>query len=508
MRLIPIKRALLSVSDKTGIVPFAQKLNDLKVEIISTGGTSRLLSEAGIPHQKVEEVTGLPEMLEGRVKTLHPKIHGGILGRRDKHAAQAVLHEIDWIDLVVVNFYPFQDAEGTWDEVIEYIDIGGPAMARAAAKNFAWVGVVVDPHDYLSIMTELESSKSLSFETRENLAAKTFAITSTYDAMVADYFNSIREEKHAHPSDLNLKLTKQMDLRYGENPHQRAYAYQFKDATTGMLTARKLQGKPLSYNNLLDAEAAVNLSTEFTAPTCVIVKHGNPCGVASALTLVDAYVKAFTADSVAAFGGIVALNYPCDDDCAGKILANFTEMVIAPAYSEAALARFAEKPNLRLLLMPEKDEHDHEIRFISGGILLQEKDKHLVSANNLKVVTQTQLSQGDLEAMAFAWKILKHIKSNAILLTKGNKTVGIGAGQVSRIDAVEMALKKAGPNAKGAILASDAFFPFRDSIDTIAQSGIGAIVQPGGSIRDEEVIAACNEHGIPMAFTGVRCFKH
>lgn len=508
MKIIPVRRALLSVANKTGIVEFAQKLIDLDISIISTGGTSRLLTESSIEHQKVEEITGLPEMLEGRVKTLHPKIHGGILGRRDRHAAEIAKHQIEWIDLVVVNFYPFQDAEGMWDEVIEYIDIGGPAMARAAAKNFAWVGVVVDPGDYKNIAAELKQNQSLSFETREILAAKTFALTSAYDGMVADFFAEIREEKHDHPKSLTLNFLKKTDLRYGENPHQRAYAYQYKNADSGVLQAQKLQGKDLSYNNILDAEAALQLIAEFQEATCVIVKHGNPCGVASSDTLLDAYNKAFQADHLAAFGGIIALNLPCDAECAHKITEKFTEMVIAPGYSEAALAIFADKPNLRLLLTPAIDEHDHELRFISGGALLQEKDKQVLSRNQLRVVTKKQPSADNISEMLFAWKVVKHVKSNAIVIAQAEQTVGIGAGQVSRVDAVLLALKKAGKKAKGAVLASDAFFPFRDNIDKIAEAGIAAIIQPGGSVRDDEVIAACDENNLSMVFTGIRCFKH
>lgn len=508
MKPIPVKRALISVSNKTGVVDFATSIHAMGVEIISTGGTSQLLTEAGIPHRQVEAVTGLPEMLEGRVKTLHPKIHGGILGRRDRHAAEATKHAIDWIDLVVVNFYPFAEAQGTWDEVIEYIDIGGPAMARAAAKNFAWVGVVVDPLDYPSIIAELQENGSLSFATREDLAAKTFALTSAYDAMVTDYFREIRQEKHAEPNDLILQLQKQTELRYGENPHQKAFAYRFKNKNDGILAAKKLQGKDLSFNNILDAEAAINVVSEFDVPCCAIIKHANPCGVAIAADALSAYRKAYEADPVSAFGGVVAMNRLCDADCALAIVEHFTEVVIAPAFSKEALAILAAKPNLRLMLRPASEANDYEMRFISGGVLLQEKDRRGISHQDLQIVTNKKISDEEMHEMLFAWRVIKHIKSNAILIAKNNKTVGIGAGQVSRIDAVEMALQKAGDGTEQAILASDAFFPFRDSIDRIARTGVRAIVQPGGSVRDEEVIAACNEHGIAMALTGVRCFKH
>lgn len=508
MKIIPIKRALISVSNKTGIVDFARNLNEMGIEIISTGGTSQLLTEAGLVHRKVEEITGFPEMLGGRVKTLHPKIHGGILGRRDKHAAEAAKHAIDWIDLVVVNFYPFSESQGTWDEVIEYIDIGGPAMARAAAKNFAWVGVVLDPNDYPKITAELRETKSLSFETREKLAAKTYALTSAYDAMVANYFLEISQEKHAEPKELTLQLQKQAELRYGENPHQKAFAYQFKDANYGVLTAKKLQGKTLSYNNILDSEAAINILSEFESPSCVIVKHANPCGVAVADGPLAAYLKAYEADPVSAFGGIVALNRPCDALCAKAIVERFTEVLLAPAFSEEALSILAAKPNLRIILLPPIETNEYEMRFISGGMLLQERDMHGISRDKLKLMTKETLQDKEISELLFAWRVVKHIKSNAILIAKDNRTLGIGAGQVSRIDAVEIALQKAGEGRLNAVLASDAFFPFRDSIDRIAKAGVRAIIQPGGSVRDEEVIAACNEHGIAMVFTGVRCFKH
>ncbi len=525
MTITPIKRALLSVSNKSGIVPFAQALHQLGVEIISTGGTSQMLREAKIIHKQVEDITGVPEILDGRVKTLHPHIHGGILGRRDQHAKEAAKRNIDWIDLVVVNFYPFAEASKnkrmTWDEAVEYIDIGGPTMVRAAAKNFAWVGVVTDPLDYELVLAELREHKGLQFDTRERLAEKVFALTSQYDAMIHHYFLQQRQmtSKDHHmfgnhdpepicPEHLDLQFKKTIELRYGENPHQKACAYQFSQAQSGVLTAHQYQGKPLSYNNILDTEAALTCVNEFDEPACVIVKHANPCGAATANTIEEAFEQAYQADPRSAFGGIIALNRPCTKHIAEAIAKIFFEVVLAPEYSADALAILATKPNLRVLELPKQTSASWEMKFISGGLLVQEKDGQVIKESDLKLVTNAAPTQEDKEAMLFAWRILKHIKSNGILIAKHNATVGIGAGQVSRIDAVDLAVRKAGEKIHGTILASDAFFPFRDSIDRIAKTGVRAIIQPGGSMRDEEVIAACNEHGIAMVFTGKRCFRH
>lgn len=510
---IPIKRALLSVSDKSGIVDFAKKLVQSGVDIISTGGTSKMLQEANIPHRQVDEVTGLPEMLDGRVKTLHPKVHGGILGRRDEHAAEAAQHQIEWIDLVVVNFYPFENAmkknkDMTWDEAVEFIDIGGPTMVRAAAKNFAWVGVVTDPADYEQIITECRDLNGLTFETRKNLAEKAFGLTSHYDAMIHQYFLQRRNDTNECPQYLDLQLEKKLELRYGENPHQKASAYQFKHQAKGILSAVQHQGKPLSYNNILDAEAALACVSEFSEPACIIVKHANPCGAAIAASIEEAYTRAYQADPLSAFGGIIALNRPCTKTIAEAVASIFMEVIIAPAFTEEALVVFAAKPNLRVLEMPVQLKDAWEMKFITGGVLLQEKDAQLITPHDLKIVTLAQPSQQEIDAMLFAWRILKHIKSNGILIAKNNATVGIGAGQVSRIDAVDLAVRKAGEKMNDSVLASDAFFPFRDSIDRIAATGVKAIIQPGGSMRDEEVIAACNEHDIAMVFTGKRCFRH
>jgi len=512
MKIIPIKRALLSVSNKTGIVEFARHLFEMGVEVISTGGTSQLLQQSGIPHLPVEAVTGLPEMLEGRVKTLHPKIHGGILGKRDRHAQEANQHQIDWIDLVVVNFYPFADIQQnqqlSWDEAIEYVDIGGPTMVRAAAKNFAWVGVVVDPADYASVITQLQEQQGLTFELRKQFAAKAFGVTAQYDAMIEQYFLQKDNASVVHPAHLILHFDKMTALRYGENPHQAACAYQSKNDKNGVLNAKQYQGKALSYNNILDAEAAFTCAREFAEPACVIVKHANPCGVATAAQIETAFAEAYHADALSAFGGVIALNRACTKEIAEVIATLFMEVILAPAYTAEALAIFATKPNLRVLELGLDEPAIWEMKFITGGLLLQEKDPQILTAADLQLVTNTEPKQAELEAMLFAWRVLKHVKSNGILIAKNQMTVGIGAGQVSRIDAVDLAVRKAGVKIQDTILASDAFFPFRDSIDRIARTGVRAVIQPGGSIRDEEVIAACNEHNIAMVFTGKRCFRH
>jgi phosphoribosylaminoimidazolecarboxamide formyltransferase/IMP cyclohydrolase len=512
MNTIPVKRALLSVSDKAGIIEFAQHLRELNIDIISTGGTSKLLREAGIAHRAVEEVTDLPEMLGGRVKTLHPKIQGAILGRRDNDLAEARQYGLEWIDLVVVNFYPFaqaiKDRSLSFSEAIEYIDIGGPTMVRAAAKNSAWVGVVIDPADYAEVWSELKEQHGLSAPLRRRLAQKVFAETAHYDALIAAYMAKEVGSDNQPGTHLHLGLEKASDLRYGENPHQKAHAYQFITHNGGILTAKQHQGKPLSFNNIIDSEAARNSVCEFAEPACVIVKHANPCGVATGVDIEEAFSRALAADPVSAFGGIIALNKTCTKELAANISKVFMEVVLAPSFTLEALEIFTTKPNLRVLQIPLDKPEDWEMKFINGGLLLQERDSQTIAVDELQVVTQAQPSADDMENMLFAWRVLKHIKSNGILLAKDYATVGIGAGQVSRIDAVDIAVRKADKNIAGSVLASDAFFPFRDSIDRIAQTGVRAIIQPGGSVRDAEVIAACNEHGIAMVFTGKRCFKH
>lgn len=501
---LKIKRALISVSNKTGIVEFAQGLHALNIEILSTGGTSKLLREAGIPVREVADVTGFPEIMDGRVKTLHPKIHGGILGLRDDHAEVAQNAGIEWIDLVVVNLYPFSEtiakSNVTLDEAIENIDIGGPAMLRSAAKNMGWVTVVVDPADYSTVLTELE--QGITYNTRFSLAAKAFSHTAHYDQLIQQYLLSSLSDKKI------VSFQKHAELRYGENPHQKAWAYRFENCQEGILTALQHQGKPLSYNNITDADAALACVAEFDQPAAAIIKHANPCGVAIGNSIANAFEFAYQADAMSAFGGIIALNRACDELTAVQVTQQFFEVIIAPSFTAEALQIFATKPNLRVLALPVTSFPTHEWKWIKGGVLIQERDNTILQASDFKIVTKRQPSEKDIENMLFAWPVLKQLKSNAILIAKNNRTIGVGVGQVSRVDAVEMALKKAGEKIEGAILASDAFFPFRDSIDNLAGTGITAIVQPGGAMRDEEVIAACDEHHIAMVFTGKRCFKH
>ncbi|MEO8401728.1 MAG: bifunctional phosphoribosylaminoimidazolecarboxamide formyltransferase/IMP cyclohydrolase [Gammaproteobacteria bacterium] len=509
-----VKRVLISVSDKTGIVEFARGLHELDIEIISTGGTSKLLRAENIPVRDVSDLTDFPEMMDGRVKTLHPKVHGGILGLRDEHAEVAKAHHIHWIDLVVVNLYPFAEtikkSTATFDDAVENIDIGGPTMIRSAAKNMGWVGVVIDPQDYDLTLKELRVKKQLTFATRKNLATKAFEHTAEYDAMIYQYLAGQQNSTQTFPDGLELHGTKYLELRYGENPHQAACAYRLSEKSTGVLSAKQYQGKELSYNNIADADAAVTCVREFSKPACVIVKHANPCGVASADNIFEAFERAFKADSLSAFGGIIALNRPCTKVVADAVTKIFFEVLIAPGYTPDALELFASKPNLRVLELNSETNATtkHDMKFIDGGVLIQEKDIKQIAEHDLKIVTKRKPSNDEIQTMLFAWPVLKQIKSNAILIAKNNATLGVGAGQVSRVDAVDIALKKAGENLAGAILASDAFFPFRDSIDRLANTGIHAIIQPGGSMRDDEVIAACDEHNIAMVFTGTRCFKH
>lgn len=504
-----INRALISVSDKTNLIEFARELAALNVEILSTGGTSKLLRDANIPVRDVSDVTNFPEIMDGRLKTLHPKVHGGILGKRDAHEAIAKQHDIHWIDLVIVNLYPFAAAikkpNATFEDAIENIDIGGPTMIRSAAKNMDWVGVVVDPQDYEKVLIELRDQKGLSTNTRKQLATKAFAHTAQYDALINRYL-----ESEQFPPQINVNLEKFADLRYGENPHQAACAYHVPGNSAGVLSAKQHQGKQLSYNNIADADAAVACVREFSEPACVIVKHANPCGAAVADTIQHAFQQAFQADAQSAFGGIVALNRPCTKEVADALANIFIEVLIAPSYSADALEILSKKTNVRVLEMAveTKPESTQEYKFIEGGLLIQDRDLSIITRDDLTIVTQAQPDANQIDTMLFAWRVLKHIKSNAILIAKNNVTVGVGAGQVSRVDAVDIALKKSGDHLAGTILASDAFFPFRDSIDRLAGTGIRAIIQPGGSVRDEEVIAACNEQGIAMVLTGMRCFKH
>ena len=505
-----IKRALLSVYDKTGIVELAKYLSYNSIEILSTGGTAEYLRQAGIEVIDVSEYTGFPEIMDGRIKTINPKIEGGILGLRDVHRSEAEKQNIKWIDLVVCNLYPFSDTISkpnvSLKETLENIDIGGPTMIRSAAKNIRWVGVLVDSADYPSIINELKNLGGLSSETRKLLSAKAFGHCAQYDSIIHNYLND-----DDLPQIFSLSFNKSYDLRYGENPHQKAAAYKNPIRNDqNILDAIIHQGKQLSYNNLMDSDAALSCLREFSEPTCVVVKHGNPCGVASGDDIANVYTKAFNVDSKSAFGGIIALNRTCNKAIAEMINKVFVEIVIAPKYESLALEILSKKKNLRVLEIGDINPKTPKIeyRYISGGLLVQESDVSTITANQLKTVTKKRPSTSELVDMLFAWKVLKYVKSNAIITVKDKITLGIGAGQVSRVDAVEIALKKSGDKLAGSILASDAFFPFRDSIDLIADTGVKNIIQPGGSIRDQEVIQACNEHGITMVFTGIRCFKH
>lgn len=512
-----IKNALISVSDKKGILPLAQQLHQLGIKLISTGGTSQLLQKANIPVTEVSTITGFPEMMDGRLKTLHPKIHGGILGRRTIDQDIATAHGIDWIDLVVVNLYPFAEViqlpNVVFEEAIENIDIGGPAMIRSAAKNMADVMVVVDPSDYDELLKQLNHKGGTTLAQRQQFAIKAFDYTAQYDALIHRYLQSTLESpetKAEFPEQLNLSLHKAIDLRYGENPNQKACAYQLETPAKGLFGAKQHQGKTLSYNNLLDADAAMDCLREFDeAPTSVIVKHTNPCGIASAPSISEAFAKAFDSDSNSAFGGIIALNRTCDESTATTMTNVFFEVIIAPNYTKEALKILSKKPNVRVLELPlEKQPSRWAYRGIEGGVLIQSKGEPSLYPSLDQVVTEQKLTPEMMSALWFAWRAVKHIKSNAILIAKEYQSIGMGAGQVSRVDAVDIAIRKSGDRLAKTVLASDAFFPFRDSIDRMANTGITAIIQPGGSIRDQEVIDACNEHGIAMLMTGLRCFKH
>ena len=507
---IKIQRALLSVYDKTGIVELAESLNQHGVEIISTGGTAKILGDADLQVTNISIYTGFPEIMDGRIKTINPLVEGGILGLRDKHADEARTNNIKWIDLVVCNLYPFSTVISQDDcnlmNAMDNVDIGGPTMIRSAAKNVGWVTVVVDPQDYLGIINELDEFVKISFETRKQLSEKAFGHTAQYDTIIHNY---LKDDKLSE--NLSLTYNKRSAMRYGENPHQSAAAYQYpNDRSKNILNATIHQGKQLSYNNIMDADAALACLKEFDQTACVVVKHANPCGVAIGDDLIDVYTRAFSADRLSAFGGIVALNRACSVAVAEAISSVFVEIVLAPSFEDGALSVLSKKKNLRILEVGEITERENklEVRNIDGGVLVQDVDTSVLTLDELKTVTEAAPSDSEMKVMLFGWKVLKHVKSNAILLVKDNETVGIGAGQVSRVDAVNIALKKARARLDNSILCSDAFFPFRDSIDKIANSGIRAVIQPGGSIRDQEVIAACNEHDIAMVFTGRRCFKH
>ena len=507
---IQVKRALLSVYDKKNIVELANALIKNNIEILSTGGTAKTLRQDNINVVDVSDYTRFPEIMDGRLKTINPLIEGGILGLRDKHEAEAAENSIKWIDLVICNLYPFSDVISVEDcktsIALENIDIGGPTMIRSAAKNVGWACVVVDPNDYFVIINELEKKSEISYDTRKMLSAKAFGHTAQYDALIHDYF-----KENQLSQDLTLTFKKHSNLRYGENPHQSAASYSIiNNDEPNILNAKIHQGKKLSYNNIMDADGALACLKEFDDPACVIVKHANPCGVSVGTDLLENYNRAFNADSISAFGGIIALNRTCTEDVAEAISKVFVEIILAPEYDKKSLEIFKAKNNLRVLELSEikKRVPKLEIRNLDGGILVQDVDNKTLIKKDLEVVTDKSPSEKDVKTALFAWKVLRHAKSNGILIAKDNTTIGLGAGQVSRVDAVSMAIKKGGDRVVGSVLASDAFFPFRDSIDAIKDSGISSVIQPGGSIRDQEVIDACNENGISMLFTGVRCFKH
>ncbi|MEQ1558413.1 MAG: bifunctional phosphoribosylaminoimidazolecarboxamide formyltransferase/IMP cyclohydrolase [Methyloglobulus sp.] len=514
-----ITRALVSVSDKTDIVKFCRELSELGVDILSTGGTATTLSEAGIKVTEVADYTGFPEMMAGRLKTLHPKIHGGILGRRSIDDAVMEANGIKPIDLVVVNLYPFEQAVAKpgcdLETAIENIDIGGPTMIRAAAKNHADVAVIVNPSDYASILIELKNDNGLSSLTRFNLALKCFQYTARYDSAIAVYLGKMSDV--GFPDTLNLQYYLSLKMRYGENPHQKAAFYSELDPAVGTIgSSRQLQGKELSYNNIADADAALECVKSFhDRPACVIVKHANPCGVAVADTVLDAYARAYATDPTSAFGGIIAFNREVDNDTAAEIVSRqFVEVIIAPAFSNAAQAVLAEKVNLRVLQCGEfacGNITALDLKKVSGGLLVQDKDSGEVSSTDLTIVSLRKPSDGELKDMLFAWKVAKFVKSNAIVYAKNEQTMGVGAGQMSRVYSARIAITKAtdqGLTVVGSAMASDAFLPFRDGVDAAAEAGVTAIIQPGGSVRDKEVIDAANQHNIAMVFTGMRHFRH
>lgn len=522
-----VKRALISVSDKTGLVDFAQRLAPHQIELISTGGTAKLLRDAGLDVRDISDLTGFPEILGGRVKTLHPKVHGGLLAIRDslEHQQQVAENQIEYIDMVVVNLYPFRETiardDVTVAEAIENIDIGGPSMIRSAAKNFADVAVVVDPNDYPVIADELDATDGqVSSLTRLRLARRAFETTAQYDAAISGFLigsvtpdATTRELRIETPPEMPARFTifakKEMDLRYGENPHQRAALYTLQNSGATR-QPEKLQGKELSFNNLIDTDAAWALICELDETACAIIKHTNPCGAATGADVLEAFEKAKATDPVSAYGGIVAFNRPVTEAAARAIAESFFEVIVAPDYESSALEVLAAKKNLRVLRMGEdaKDDRALDIRLIGSGLLVQDRDRGTLDEVELRVRTERRPSDEEMRALRFAWVIAKHVKSNAIVYARAGQLVGVGAGQMSRVDSSKLGAMKAQLPLAGTVLASDAFFPFRDGVDEAAKVGVTAIIQPGGSVRDEEVIAAANQHNIAMVFTGMRHFKH
>jgi phosphoribosylaminoimidazolecarboxamide formyltransferase/IMP cyclohydrolase len=528
----PIKRALLSVSDKTGIVEFARSLADKGVELLSTGGTAKLLAADGIAVTEVSDYTGHPEIMDGRVKTLHPKVHGGILARRGLDESVMDENNISAIDMVVVNLYPFANTVSyencTMENAVENIDIGGPTMVRAAAKNHKDVTIIVNTRDYDRVLAEMESNdNSLTYQTRFDLAIAAYEHTASYDGMIANYFGQMLpaygdeeskpsfDDKAKFPRTINSQFIKTQDLRYGENSHQDAAFYvEANPEEASIATATQIQGKALSYNNIADTDAALECVKEFDEAACVIVKHANPCGVAIGDNILAAYESAFKTDPTSAFGGIIAFNRELDAETAEAIVSRqFVEVIIAPSISEAAAEIVAAKPNVRLLACGQWTTQTSGLDYkrVNGGLLLQDRDQGKVASDDLKVVTKRQPTEGEMRDLQFCWKVAKYVKSNAIVYVKNSMTIGVGAGQMSRVYSAKVAgIKAADENleVKGSVMASDAFFPFRDGLDAAAEAGITAVIQPGGSMRDDEVIAAADEHGIAMVFTGMRHFRH
>ena len=515
--IVPIKRALLSVFDKTGMADFAKALAGLGVDLVSTGGTAKLIASTGAAVRDISDLTGFPEMMDGRVKTLHPKVHGGLLAVRDNptHAASMAEHEIGAIDLVVVNLYPFEEtiAKGaSYDETIENIDIGGPAMIRSASKNWRSVAVVTDASAYGAIADELrENDGSLSLETRAKLAAAAYKRTSEYDAAITAYLSQADsgKDEDAFPASLTLDAKKAADLRYGENPHQKAALY--TASNSGVANAEQLHGKEMSYNNYVDTDAAWSLVSDFSVPAAAIIKHTNPSGVGVGSSLAEAYKRALSTDPVSAFGGIVAFNRKVDAETAKLVIEIFSEVVVAPDFEPEALDVFRTKKNLRVLRVASSKPEATVVRQISGGYILQSADLHVIAESDLQTVTKRKPTESEMRSLLLAWSVCKHVKSNAIVFTNEVQTLGVGAGQMNRVDSVRIAAARAERfdlELKGSAVASDAFFPFRDNVDEAARFGVSAIIQPGGSVKDAESIEAADEHGIAMVFTGIRHFRH
>ena len=520
-----IKQALISVSDKTGVLEFARALHAMQIKLLSTGGTAKMLAEHGLPVTEVADYTGFPEMLDGRVKTLHPKVHGGILARRDmqSHTDALQAHDIPTIDMVVVNLYPFQQTvakdQCSLEDAIENIDIGGPAMLRSSAKNHKDVVVICDPADYQTVLQEMQTNQGeVSFDTRFGLALKVFAHTAQYDGAITNYLSSLGEDRQhttrsAYPATLNLQFEKVQDMRYGENPHQSAAFYRDAQTVDGALANyTQLQGKELSYNNIADADAAWECVKTFTTPACVIIKHANPCGVALGANAFEAYSKALQTDPTSAFGGIIAFNVECDGSAAEAVAKQFVEVLIAPSFTAEARKVFEAKQNVRLLEIPLAYANNaYDFKRVGGGVLLQSPDAKNVALSELKIVSKKQPTPEQLQDMLFAWKVAKFVKSNAIVFCGQGMTLGVGAGQMSRVDSARIASIKAqnaGLTLAGSGVASDAFFPFRDGLDVVVAAGATAVIQPGGSMRDQEVMDAADEQGVVMALTGVRHFRH